>query len=96
MVSPKFCGPIVAADPGLRSKSMPAMNWLGKNAQEWCVGSSVVATNSVHSHGILTILEAAEVGLAIAEAHAIRIYAERPRRHLEQLGILPPARQNSE
>src|SRR5581483_11127798 len=41
MVPPKFCGPMVAAEPGLRSKSMPAMNWLGKNAQEWCVGSLV-------------------------------------------------------
>src|ERR1019366_10405246 len=38
MVPPKFVGPMEAADPGLRSKSTPAMNWLGKNAHEWCVG----------------------------------------------------------
>jgi len=31
---PKLVGPIVAADPGLRSKSIPAMNWLGKKRGE--------------------------------------------------------------
>src|SRR5260370_29677589 len=41
MVPPKLVGPIDAADPGLRSKSIPAMNWLGKKAHEWCVGELV-------------------------------------------------------
>src|SRR5215472_4118364 len=40
-VPPKLVGPTDAADPGLRSKSTPAINWLGKNAHEWCVGSLV-------------------------------------------------------
>src|SRR5579883_2511602 len=35
---PKFVGPIVAAVPGLRSKSVAPIHCDGKKAQEWWVG----------------------------------------------------------
>src|SRR5215470_19770271 len=54
IVPPKFVGPIDEAEPGLRSKSTPAMNWLGKNAQEWCVGS-LVSLNGMPSACIVYI-----------------------------------------
>src|SRR6202035_2503159 len=53
MEPPKLVGPMVAADPGLRSKSIPAMNMLGKNAHEWWVGllvslNGIPSTNMVY------------------------------------------------
>src|SRR5471032_2297512 len=49
---PKLVGPMVAADPGLRSKSIPAMNWLVKNAHEWCVGL-LVSLNGMPSNNMV-------------------------------------------
>ena len=37
----KGVGPMVEAEPGLRSKSTPPIHCAGKNAQEWCVGELV-------------------------------------------------------
>jgi hypothetical protein len=38
MEPPKGVGPMVDAVPGERSKSIPPIHWVGKKAQEWCVG----------------------------------------------------------
>ena len=38
---PKVDGPIVAAEPGLRSKTVDPIVCAGKNTHEWCVGSLV-------------------------------------------------------
>src|SRR3974390_2390968 len=49
---PKFVGPISDASPALRSKSTPAVQPLGKFAQEWCVGV-LVSSNGIPSKVIV-------------------------------------------
>ena len=40
------------AEPGLRSNTVDPIVWLGKNAQEWCVGS-LVSWNGMPSNVML-------------------------------------------
>ena len=46
----------------------------------------VLEGNAVKGHGVLTVLESAEIGLALPEADPVRIEAERTGRQIQNLG----------
>ncbi len=84
---PKLVGPKSDGRPGLRSKSVELIHCEGKLAQEWCVGL-LVSSNGMPSncHRVVAVGETAEESLALPEADAVRIEAERARRLLQNLG----------
>src|SRR5215831_14053227 len=49
---PNVDGPIVDADPGLRSNTVDPIVCAGKNTHEWCVGS-LVSLNGIPSNVML-------------------------------------------
>src|SRR5579871_4362373 len=49
---PKLSGPMVDAEPGLRSKSVAPNHWPGKNDHEWCE-PSLVSSNGMPSKVML-------------------------------------------